>query len=451
MPRSRMAFLDPLTTKLPPLEVRTVTLGINAADVADRNLHRLCDGLYQRVLQRAQPFVRTCGEVSAEFGVPILQRRVCVAPVDRLCEGHGPDDVVNIGRTLDGAAAHVHLDQIAGYLVRVPHGMSTTSRQMIAALPAVLSQTERVQAAVEAANSSSGVNLDAVELLGHKVKEAAEATAERGGIGAAKLSILANLPAEGPPLSGVLSSEGWGDLTVHVSVSAMGSIRHTLEQRLAQDPHPSLTTLAGDIKAAAFQSARVAELIGREIAHRMHADFGRVDVSLAPTIRLGQTIAELLQCLGVTSFGAPGTAAALALIYTSLRSAGAFASAVSAGQPSILLPVLRDAGLVSATEAGSLSIEHLEQLSAVGGLGLDLIPVPGPTEPHTLAALIADQLSTAVITQRPTIVRLVPVPGKHAGERVAFDRDLGEGIVLNVPEGSPGSFLNRGGRIPGIR
>ncbi len=182
MPRRRMSFLDPLTTRLPPLEVRTVTLGIHAADVADRSLHRLCDGLYQRVLQRAQPFVRTCGEVSAEFGVPILQRRVCVAPIDLLCDGHSPDDVVNLGRTLDGAAAHVHLDQIAGYLVRVQHGMSTTSRQMIAAFPAVLSQTERVQAAVVAANSSSGVNLDAVELLGHKVKEAAEATADRGGV-----------------------------------------------------------------------------------------------------------------------------------------------------------------------------------------------------------------------------------------------------------------------------
>lgn len=451
MPRRRVSFLDPNTATLPPLEVRTVTLGINVADLSDRSLNRLCEGLYQRILQQAQPFVQLCETVSAEYGVPILQRRVCVSPVDRLAEGHNPDDVLHIAKTLDGAAGHVRIDQIAGFLVRVQNGMSRGARQMIESLPSVLSQTDRVQAAVEAAGSASGINIDAVELLGRIIQRTANATADRDGIGAAKLSVLANLPTEGPPLSGALVGEGWGDLVVHVSMSAMGPIRHTLEQRLVNDPQASLPTLAGDIKAAAFQSARVAELIGRQIAQRLGAEFGRVDVSLAPTIRPGQTIAELLHVLGVSAFGSPGTAAALAMIYGAIRSAGGFASTDSAAEANVLLPVLRDAGLVSATEAGSLSLEYLEQLSAVGGLGLDLIPVPGDTDPQTLSSLIADQLAMAVVTHRPTVVRLIPVPGKQAGDRVAFGRDLGDAVVLRVPQAASSTFLHRGGRIPGVR
>jgi uncharacterized protein len=451
MPRRRVSFLDPNTATLPPLEVRTVTLGINAADLADRTLHRLCEGLYQRILQQAHPFVKLCETVSAEFGVPILQRRVCVSPVDRLAEGHNVDDVLHIAKTLDGAANHVRLDQIAGYLMRVQNGMSRSAKLMIESLPQVLSQTERVQAAVEVAGSASGINIDAVELLGRVIRDTAIATSDRDGVGAAKLSVLANLPAEGPPLSGALSGEGWGDLVVHVSMSAMGPIRHTLQQRLARDPQASLPTLAGDIKAAAFQAARVAELIGREIAQRVGAEFGRVDVSLAPTVRPGQTIAELLQVLGVSAFGSPGTAAALAMIYSAIRSAGGFASTDAAAEANVLLPVLRDAGLVSATEAGSLSLEYLEQLSAVGGLGLDLIPVPGDTDPQTISALIADQLAMAVVTHRPTVVRLIPVPGKAAGDRVTFGRDLGDAVVFPVPKAAAATFINRGGRMPGVR
>jgi uncharacterized protein (UPF0210 family) len=451
MPTRRHSLLDPHTAAFPPLEVRTVTLGMNVADLADRNLHKLCDTLYQRVVARAGKFVSVCSAVSAEYGVPLLQRRVCVNPLDRLSEGFAEDDLIHIARTIDGAAAHVHVDQIAGYLARVPHGMSTGARQMIAALPAVLSQTERVQAAVEAASSASGIPLAVVDLLGHKVKETAEATAERQGIGAAKLSILANLPNEGPPISGVCPGDGWGDLVVHVSVSAMGAIRHAVEQRLAHAPQVDMGVLAADIKAAAFQSVRVAELIGREIALRLGADFGRVDVSLAPTVRPGQTIAELLQRLGVASFGAPGTATALMMLWSAVRAAGAFASTSAADHAAVLLPVLRDAGLVAATEAGSLAVEHLEHLATVGGLGLDLIPVPGDTDARTLSAIISDQLATAVVSRRPTVIRLVPVPGKKAGERVSFGRDLGDAVVLPLASAAGATFVQRGGRIPGFR
>jgi uncharacterized protein (UPF0210 family) len=451
MPSRRHSLLDPHTAAFPPLEVRTVTLCLNAADLADRNLHKLCDGLYQRIVAKAGKFVNVCGAVAAEFGVPILQRRVCVNPLDRLTDGFGADDLVNIARTLDGAAANVHVDQIAGYLARVPHGMSGGARQMIAAMPTVLSRTERVQAAVEVARSDSGIPLDAVELLGYKLKEAAEATAEGHGIGAAKLSIIANLPGDGPPISGVCPGEGWGDLVVHVSVSAMSAIRHAVEQRLKHAHDVHMSVLAADIKAAVFQSVRVAELIGREIAQRLTADFGRVDVSLAPTVRPGQTIAELLQRLGIASFGSPGTAAALMMLWGAVRAAGGFASASAAGHAAVLLPVLRDAGLVAATEAGSLAIEHLEQLATVGGLGLDLIPVPGDTDARTLSAVMADQLAGAIVNRRPTVIRLVPVPGKRAGDRVSFGRDLGDGVVLPVASAADSTFIQRGGRVPGFR
>lgn len=450
MTKRQSPLTAPLTWSAPPLEVRTVTLGINAGDLANRSLHSLCESLYQRILDRAGSFAGACTAVAAEVGVPILQRRVCVSPIDRLAEGHGGDDLVNIGRTLDGAAASAHLDQISGFFVRAQHGLSKGTRQLIAALPAILSQTERVHAAVEAATSTSGVNMDAVELLGYTIRDAALATADRNGSAAARLAVLGNVADDSPPIAGAFAGDGWDDLVVFVSVSAMGPIQHAIQERLRDEPKADLSTLAGDIRAAAFQATRVAEMVGREIAKRMHAELGRIDVSLAPTVRPGQTIAELLNLLGVPAFGSPGTAAALAMIWSALRAGGQFASTSAASQSSILLPILRDSGLVTATEAGSLAIEHLAYLSAVGGQGLDLVPIPGDTTAATISALIADQLATATMSGRTTVVRLVPVPGRTAGERVSFGRDLGDAVVLNVPGINGSTFIDRGGRLPTV-
>lgn len=444
----RYRLSNAFMSDLPPLEVRTVTLAVDVGDLADRTLHKLCESMYQRVHARAQALVSACAAISQEYGVPILQRRVCVTPIERIAEGFGPEDLVNIARTMDGAAANAHLDFIGGYFVRAAHALSATSRQMIAALPAILSQTERVQTAIEAATSQAGVNLDAVALLGAKVKEAAEATADRNGIGAAFLAVLANVPSDGPPVAGSCPADGWGDLTVHVSISAMGPIQQAVQQRLAENPQASLSVLLGDIKAATFQATRVAEMVGKALAQRLGADFGRIDLSLAPTMRAGQTVSELLQRLGVGSFGSPGTAAALLMVLSAIKAGGAFASAECASEASILLPVLRDAGLVSATEAGSLAVEHLARLSAVGTQGLDLVPVPGNVTAATLSAAMADQLATAVVNGRMTVVRLVPVPGRSAGERVSFGRGLGDGVVLPLATGDDSALIHRTGRIP---
>ena len=444
--------LSPLTSPLswspPPLEVRTVTLGMNVGDLANRNLHPLCESLYQRILDRAGSLRQACIQVAADTGVPILQRRVCVSPIDRLAEGHSPEDLVHIGRTLDGAAASAQLDQISGFFINAQHGLTNGSRQLLAALPVILSQTERVHAAVEAATSAAGINMDVVGQLGKIICEAATLTAHRQGTGAARLAVLGNVPDDGPPIAGAFNGHGWGEMVVFVSVSAMGPLRHAIQERLQKDPKANLQTLAGDIQAATFQATRVAELVGQEIARRMNAELGRIDVSLAPTIRPGQTIAELLELLGIPAFGSPGTAAALAMLWSALRTGGRFGSMATSSQISILLPILRDSGLVSATEAGSLAIEHLGYLSAVGGQGLDLIPIPGSTSPTTISALIADQLASATLSNRTTVVRLVPVPGRSAGDRVSFGRDLGDAVVLDVPTTSGEAFVSRGGRLP---
>ncbi len=440
----------PLKWTSPPVEVRTVTLGINAGDLANRNLHGLCESLYQRILDRAGQFANACMQVSSDLGIPILQRRVCVSPFDRLCEGHGGEDLIHIARTLDGAAANAHLDQIGGVYVRAQHGISRGTRQLMTALPMILSHTERVHAAVEAATTRMGVNMDAVEQLGYIIRDTATTAADRPHVAASRLAVLANVPDDGPPIAGAFAGDGWNDLAVFVSVSAMGPIQHAIRQRLATDPQADLPTLAGDIRAAAFQATRVAELVGRRIAAQLHAELGRIDVSLAPTIRPGQTITELLNLLGIPAFGSPGTAAALAMIWSALRSGGQFASTLAASQSSILLPVLRDSGLVSATEAGSLEIEHLAYLSGVGGQGLDLIPIPGDTSAATISAMIADQLATACVSGRTTVVRLVPVPGRAAGEKISFGRDLGDAVVLQIPAGTGTGFISRRGKLPTV-
>lgn len=447
MPHRQSPLTSPLNWSSPPLEVRTITLGINAGDLANRHLNGLCEGLYQRIVDRATQFSGVCTSVAADLGIPILQRRVCVSPLDRLAEGHGPDDLVNIGRTLDGAAASAHIDQISGFFVRAAHGLSRGTRQLFAALPAILAQTDRVHAAVEAATSAGGVNMDAVGLLGGTIRDAALASSSRKGTAAARLAVLANFPDDSPPIAGAFSGDGWGDLVVFVSVSMMGPIRHAIERRLQKDPHADLSELASDIRAAAFQATRLAEMVGRGVAQRMNAAFGRIDVSLAPTIRPGQTITELLNLLGISAFGSPGSATALAMIWSAMHSGGRFASTAAASQSSILLPILRDSGLVSATEAGSLGIEHLSYLSAVCGQGLDLIPIPGETSATTISALVADQLAAAALSGRTAVARLVPVPEHVAGDRVSFGRDLGDATVLHVPLTSGGAFINRGGQL----
>ena len=435
-----------------PLDVRTITLGINIADCHDRSLHSMCESLYQRIVSKAARLSAVCGEVSSLFGVPILQRRLCVTPIDRVAQGFSEGDLVSIAKTLDGAAANLRIDRIGGFAADVQHGMTASARNLIACLPAALSQTERVRAAVHVGTTESGVNMDAISLLAHTLKSAAEATAHRNGDAAAKLAILANDATGHPHLTGACLGDGWGDLVIHVGVGAAATIRHALEQRLISHPNSPLHELAAEIQTAVFQATRTAELVGREVATRLGADFGSIDVTLAPTLRPHDSVVDLLPLLGIERVGAPGTATALALLLSAIRAGSAFASCAAGAYSRIMLSVLEDASLAQATQSGTLTFDQLCMAANAGSSGLDLICLAGDTDAATLAAIIADQVSFAVLNRRPCAVRLIPVPGKQAGDIVSYSGMKNDNAILPVRgAGLATKFIERGGRLPPVR
>jgi uncharacterized protein (UPF0210 family) len=435
-----------------PLDVRTVTLGINIADCTDRSFHKLCDGMYQRIVDRAGRMNTVCSEVASLMGVPVLQRRLCVTPIDRVAQGFSASDFVNIAKTLDGAAANVHADRIGGYAADVQHGMTHSARQLIASLPEALTQTERVRAAVHVGSTENGVNMEAISLVAGTLLKTAEASSHRNGDAAAKLAILANDSTGHPHLTSACLGDGWGDLVVHVGVGAAAIIRHALEQRLIENPKSRLDELASVIQTAVFQATRTAELVGREIAERLGADFGSIDVTLAPTHRPGDSVVDLLPLLGIERVGAPGTATALTLILSAMRAGSAFASCSAGAYSRIMLSVLEDTALASATQSGTLTFDQLCMAANAGANGLDLICLAGDTDISTLAAIIADQVSFAVLNRRPAAVRLVLVPGKQPGDLVSYSGMKGSAVILPVRgAGLSGQFIQRGGRLPPIR
>lgn len=435
-----------------PLDVRTVTLGINISDCADRSFHKLCEGIYQRIISKAGRLNAVCSEVAALMGVPVLQRRLCVTPIDRVAQGFNATDFVNIAKTLDGAAANVHADRIGGYAADVQHGMTHSARQLIASLPEALTQTERLRAAVHVGSTENGVNMDAITFTAQSLIQAAEASRDRNGDAAAKLAVLANDSTGHPHLTGACLGDGWGDLVVHVGVGAAAIIRHALEQRLLENPKTRLDEFASVIQTAVFQATRTAELVGREIASRLGADFGSIDVTLAPTHRPGDSVVDLLPLMGIERVGAPGTATALTMILSAMRAGSAFASCSAGAYSRIMLSVLEDESLAAATQSGTLTFDQLCMAANAGANGLDLICLPGDTDVATLAAIISDQVSFAVLNRRPAAVRLIVVPGKSAGELVSYNRMKGSTVILPVRgAGLSNKFIEHGGRLPPIR
>jgi len=435
-----------------PLDVRTITLGISVADCRSQHLHSLCDGLYQRIIGRAERLTSVCGEVSSLLGVPIMQRRIVVTPIDRVAQGFDANDLVNVARTLEGAAAQVRVDRIGGFAADVQHGTNSCARELMKSLPEALSQTVRVRAAVHVGTTESGVNMDAIAMLGRILKSTAEADAERNGDAAAKLVILANNATGHPHLTGACLGDGWGDLVVHVGIGAASIIRHALIQRLEQDPKACLQDLAAEIQTAVFQSTRTAELVGREVASRLGAEFGSVDVSLAPTRRADDSVAALLTLLGIQQVGAPGTATALTLILNAVRAGAGFASCSAGGYSRIMLSVLEDAALAAATKSKELTFDQLCMAANAGSGGLDLVSLPGDTDAATLAAIISDQVSFAVLNRRPAAIRIIPVPGKRAGEVVTYSGMMNDAVILPVRgAGLSHTLIERGGRLPPVR
>lgn len=441
-------------SKLPqvPLDIRTITLGISIADCGDHNLHTLCDSIYRRITDAAGSFAKVCTEAASRFGVPILQRRLSVTPIDRVAQGHSGEDLVHVARTLEGAAAAVHADRIGGFAADVQHGMTASARQIIASLPVVLTGTERVRAAVHVGSSQSGINLDAINFVAAKLREIAQASASFNGRGAAKLAILANDSTGHPHLTGACLGDGWGDRVLHVGIGAAAIIRHTLLKKGPELKRMKLDEVLGEVRTAAFQATRAAEVVGREVARQMNADFGSIDVTLGPTVRQGDSVIDLLPLLGIERLGVPGTGTALAMLQIAVRTGGAFASCHVGAYSRIMLSVLEDPALAYLSTTGELTLDQLRLMANASAGGLDLIPIPGDTDESTIAALLADHVSMAIVNHRPAAIRLVPVPGKQPGDRVEYENSqLGQAAVFAVPgAGLAKDFISRGGRLPAV-
>ncbi|MDH7569031.1 MAG: PFL family protein [Armatimonadota bacterium] len=430
------------------LDVRAVTLGVDLFSCADRNPATLCRLAREAVLRWAGGLQEACRLTSQRYGIPIVNRRVAVSPAAALLAGHGKEAFLQFAHTLDAVAAETGIDFIGGYTAHVQKGMTLADRALIESLPEVLSETEHLCASVNAASSHAGLNMDALLLVAHAIRAMAQRTAHRDGFACCKLCLFANQPEDNPFMAGAYKGLGEPEAVVNIGVSGPGVVKRAIERLRQEGRKLTLGDIAEEIKLTAFRVTRAGELIGREVAQRIGAQFGIVDLSLAPTPAVGDSVGEILQAMGVRHVGGPGSTAALALLNDAVKKGGAFASASVGGLSGAFIPVAEDAALAAAVEAGHLRLEKLEAMTAVCSVGLDMIALPGDTSVETLAAVAADELSIGVVNGKTTAVRLVPVPGKGAGERAVFGGLFGESPILAVPGGSADEFVGWGGRIP---
>ena len=432
------------------LDVRTVTMGIDLHGCASPDLSVLCARVRDRLLHFAGRLREVCREVEGRYGIPIVNRRIAVSPVASVAAAHTAEGYVALARTLDAVASEVEVDLVGGFTALVQKGWTEGDRRLIATLPEVLSTTERVCASVNVGTTAAGINMDAILAIGHVLKDAAERTREHDGFGCAKLVVFANAPADNPFMAGAFHGAGEPDCVINIGVSGPGVVKAAVEDLMshAQD-NPTLGEIAEEIKSTAFRVTRVGELIGREVAARLGVAFGIVDLSLAPTPQVGDSVGEILQAMGVVKIGAPGSTAALALLNDAVKKGGSFASSSVGGLSGAFVAVSEDKALADAVEAGYLTLAKLEAMTAVCSVGLDMIAVPGDTDAESLAALIADEVAIGVINHKTTAVRVIPVPGKAAGDRAVFGGLFGEMVILPVhAAGGSTAFVRHGGRIP---
>ena len=430
------------------LDVRTVTLGINLLDCADPDVDRLCRKVAMKIQRRAADMVRVCREVGNKYGIPIVNKRIALSPVSALAAGGKEEAFVRIAHALDRAAKEVGVDLVGGFTALVQKGMTPGEEALIHAMPRALSETERVCSSVNVASTAAGVNVDAINLVAQEIVDMAQRTAARDGFAAAKLVVFANIPEDNPFMAGAYLGYGEADCVVNIGVSGPGVVKRAVERLLRQQPQADLGEIAEQIKRTAFRVTRVGELIGREVAGRLGVEFGIVDLSLAPTPRVGDSVGEILQAMGVLRIGAPGSTAALAMLNDAVKKGGLFASSSVGGLSGAFIPVSEDAALAAAA-AGDLTLEKLEAMTSVCSVGLDMIAIPGDTDACTIAALIADEASIGVINHKTTACRLIPVPGKKAGDMAVFGGLFGQSVVMPVRGvGAAERFVCRGGRIP---
>ncbi len=433
------------------LDVRTVTMGVDLHSCASPDVSVLCHRIRERVLTLAGRMKSVCLEVEQRYGIPIVNRRLAVSPIACIAAGHAASGYLAVARTLDAVAEEVGVDLVGGFSALVQKGWTEGDRRLIASLPEVLSTTTRVCSSVNVGTTAAGINMDAILALGHVLKDTAARTASHDGFGCAKLVIFANAPADNPFMAGAFHGAGEPDCVINIGVSGPGVVKAAVEDLVAAAPPSTLTLgeIAEEIKATAFRVTRVGELIGREVAARLGVPFGIVDLSLAPTPQVGDSVGEILQAMGVVRLGAPGSTAALALLNDAVKKGGSFASSSVGGLSGAFVAVSEDAALADAVERGDLTLAKLEAMTAVCSVGLDMVAVPGDTDAETLAALIADEVSIGVINHKTTAVRVIPVPGKGPGELAVFGGLFGQMPILPIhAAGGATAFVRHGGRIP---
>ncbi len=428
------------------LDVRTITMGISLLDCVSDNLDTLNRNIYHKITWLAKDLVATGKKIEKEFGIPIVNKRISVTPI-ALVGGNAcktPEDFVTVAQTLDRAALEVGVNFIGGYSALVSKGMTKSDENLIRSIPEALSSTERVCSSINVASTKCGINMDAVRLMGEMVKATAEATREQDSLGCAKLVVFCNAPDDNPFMAGAFHGVTEADAIINVGVSGPGVVKHALEAVRGQ----SFEVLCETIKKTAFKVTRVGQLVAQEASKRLGIPFGIIDLSLAPTPAVGDSVAEILCEIGLEYPGAPGTTAALALLNDQVKKGGVMASSYVGGLSGAFIPVSEDKGMIDAVNAGALSIEKLEAMTCVCSVGLDMIAIPGSTSPATISGIIADEMAIGMVNQKTTAVRLIPVIGKDVGETVEFGGLLGYAPIMPVNSCSCEDFVKRTGRIP---
>ena len=426
------------------LDVRTITMGISLRDCAHPDVDRFCQNVYEKITRRAEHLVRTGEEIESEYGIPIINKRISITPIAIAAESCRTDSLVPVAQILDKAAKEVGVNFIGGFSALVEKGYTEGDRRLIASIPEALACTDRVCASVNVGSTKTGINMDAVREMGDVIVKAAALTADRDAIGCAKLVVFANVPQDNPFMAGAFHGVGEPETVINVGVSGPGVVKRALEDVKGQD----FSMVAETIKKTAFKITRVGQLVAQEASRRLGVQFGIVDLSLAPTPAIGDSVAHILEEMGLESCGAPGTTAALALLNDAVKKGGLMASSHVGGLSGAFIPVSEDAGMIAAVERGALTLEKLEAMTCVCSVGLDMIAVPGDTPSTTLAAIIADEAAIGMINNKTTAVRIIPVPGKKVGDSVEFGGLLGYSPILPVNRFSSAEFIARGGRIP---
>ena len=428
------------------LDVRTITMGISLLDCIDSDLDTMNEKIYNKITTKAKDLVATGDEIVAEFGIPVVNKRVSVTPI-ALVGGvacHSTEDFVSVAKTLDKAAKTIGVNFIGGYSALVSKGMTPAEELLIRSIPQALAVTERVCSSVNVGSTKTGINMDAVKLMGEIVLETAEASKEQDSLGCAKLVVFCNAPDDNPFMAGAFHGVTEADCIINVGVSGPGVVKTALESVRGAD----FQTLCEMIKRTAFKVTRVGQLVAQEASKRLGVPFGIVDLSLAPTPAIGDSVAEILEEIGLERVGAPGTTAALALLNDQVKKGGVMAAQAVGGLSGAFIPVSEDQGMIDSVNLGALTLEKLEAMTCVCSVGLDMIAIPGDTKASTIAGIIADESAIGMINQKTTAVRLIPVIGKGVGETVEFGGLLGYAPIMPVNQFSCNAFVERGGRIP---